>query len=174
MQWCLCGQPGVSMCQAQPASSLVSLPNLPASTTRSSTSAWAPNSAKTSLCCCRARESAGRGCSCNTLKTSNPRLRPCPHLNHTLSRSWRRNTQQESWASPILTATRGSTALLKLLRLTYRRSSTLMCPRTLKRQSTGVTDSEDLNQYLNYKGRLRVFLYFLVLPVSINCICNQC
>lgn len=27
-----------------------------------------------------------------------------------------------------------------------------------------------LNQYLNYEGRLRVFLYFLVLPVLINCV----
>lgn len=165
MQWCQCGRPGASMCQAQPASSPVSLPSLPASTTRSSTSAWAPNSAKTSLCCCHAYGGAGRSYACNTLKTSNLRLRPRLLLHHFPSRSWGRNTPKESWANPILTATQVSTALLRLLHQTWRRSFTLMCPHTLKHQSTGVTDSEDsasmsFEPVLQLQGRLRVFFVF--------------
>lgn len=143
MPWCLCGQPGVSTCQAQPASSLASLPSLPASTTRSSTSAWAPNFARTSLCCCRAHQSARRWCICNIFKTLKPRLRPRPRMHLFLSRSWRQNTLLESWTNPILIATQGSTVLLRLLHLTHRRSSTLTCPPTLKHQSIGVTGSEE-------------------------------
>lgn len=167
MQWCLCGQPGAFMCQAQPASSPVSLPSLPVSTTRSSTLAWAPSFARTSLCCYHAHEKGGSWCICNTLKTWNQRLRLHPNL----SRSWRRNTPWESRTNPIMIATQGSTALLRLLHVTRRRSSTWTwtCPPTLKHQSTGVTGSKKLElEYLNYNGRLRVFLYFLVLPVLIN------
>ena len=141
MQWCLCGLPGASTCQAQPASSPVSLPSLPASTTRSSTSAWAPNSARTSLCCCRAWASGGSWCTCSTLRTSNPRLRPRLKPQHFLSSNWRGSTKR--WRTrTILTATRESTALFRLLRRS-RRSSTSMCPHTLKHHSTGATGSED-------------------------------
>lgn len=139
MQWCLCGQPGASMCQAQPASSPACLPSLPASTTRSSTSAWAPNSARMFPYFCHAHKSTVTWCTC---KTSNPKLRLHPHPNHFLPRSWKWKTWRESWTNPSLTPTRGSTALLRLLRLTHR-SSTSTCPLTLKHQSTGVTDSED-------------------------------
>lgn len=161
MQWCLCGQPGVFTCRAPPASSPVSLPSLPASTTRSSTSAWAPSFARMCLCCCRAHGSAGRWCVCNTSKTSNPRLRPRPHPHHFLSRNWKRNTPRESWTNPIMTATRGSTALPRLLHLTHRRSSTLTCRRTLKHQSTGVTGSEELTWIVEIQGEIEsIFVFF--------------
>ena len=157
MQWYLCGQPGAFTCQAQPASSPASLPSLPASTTRSSTSAWAPSFARTCLCCCRAPGSARKWCVCSILKTSNPRRRPHPHLHHFLSRSWWQNTPQESWTKPILTVTQGSTALLRLLHSTRRRCSTLTCPPTLKHQSTGVTGSDELlsKMWINYFLNLR-------------------
>lgn len=160
MQWCLCGPPGASMYQAQPASWPVSLPSQPASTTRSSTLAWAPNSERTSPCCYRAHEKAGRSSIC---KTSNPRQRPCPHWQHFLSRSGRWTTKPEIWTNTILTATLGSTALLRLLRLTHRRSSPLTCPHTLKHQNTGVTGSEDmwLKPRLELLGEIEsIFVYF--------------
>lgn len=186
MQWYLCGQPGAFTCQAQPASSPASLPSLPASTTRSSTSAWAPSFARTFLCCCRVPGSAGTWCVCSNLKSSNPKLRPRPHLRHLLSRSWWRNTPQESWTKPIQTVTQGSTALLRLLHSTRRRCSTLTCPPTSKHQSTGVTGSDELlrkmliNYFLNlgwdlkpvdFQSLLLLFFFFYKLC---SMICEYC
>lgn len=142
MLWCLCGQPGASTCPAQPASWRVSSPSLPASTIRSFTSAWAPSSARMFLCCCRARESAGRWCICSVSKISNPSRTRRIHLNHFLSKSRKRNTLWTSWSRPITRATRGSTASRRPLRLTTGRPSTMTAPRTLKHQSTGATGSE--------------------------------
>lgn len=164
MQWCLCGQPGASTCQAQPVSSPASLPSLPVFTTRSSTSAWAPNFARIFWYFCRARKSTARWCTC---KTSRQKPRPRPRLNHFQARSWKWKVQLQSWTNLSTTVIRGSTALLRLLRLTHR-SSTSTCPLTLKHQSTGVTGSEDCfhftstNTWILWGDWEYLFIYFFV------------
>lgn len=144
MQWCLCGQPGAFTFQAPPASSRVSLPSPPASTTRSSTLAWAQNFARTSLYCCHAHAIAGRWCICSTSKTSNLRRSSGRRRHHFLSRSRWPNMRRESWTNSALAATPRWTALLRSLHRPHRRPSTLTCPHTLRHQSTGATGSERL------------------------------
>lgn len=157
MPWCLCGQPGASTCPAQPALWRVSLPSLPASTIPSFTSAWAPSSARMFLCCCRARESAGRWCICSTSKTSNPRRTQRLHPHHSQSKSRKPNTLWRRRSYLITKATQGSTA--------SRRPHHLITgsPRTSKRQSTGATGSEGVSVILDDMGRLRVFFVFFSL-----------
>lgn len=174
MPWFPCGQPGASTCPARPALWRVSSPSLPASTIRSFTSAWAPSSARTCLCCCRARENAGRWCICSTLKTSNPRRTRRRHLHHSLSKSRKQNTLWRRRSRPITKATQGSTAFRRPLHLITRRPSPSSLPPILKRQSTGATGSEGLNLILDWDWEyFFFFLYFLVLTMSVNCTNNQ-
>lgn len=179
MPWCLCGQPGASTCPAQPASWRVSSPSLPASTIRSFTSAWAPSSARMCLCCCRARESAGRWCICSSSKTSSPRRTRRLHLRHFLSSNRKQNILWRRQSHPITKATQGSTASRRPLHLITRRPSPLSLPRISKRQSTGATGSEGLGLISWWHGEIEgicfrvFFLYFSVLAMFINCTNNH-